>query len=195
MHHRHPTFGQMDEICLRELAGLFRHPQSLFVTAFSTAYRTGSFDISRSACDGVADNHGCEFASSLTSTETHFGHHRPRSSSMKSSCRSSAAWRSEPPILPPLTSATYQCCPSCSTRSLPTRRSAASPSTAPLTPAYAMTPSLPAAPLQSPRLARTQNPASPTPPVRLHETKPSAKQSASDGPSGGDGLGITSAAA
>jgi hypothetical protein len=104
-------------------------------------------------------------------------------------------WKSGRPSSPPATSATRPCCPNCSTRSRPIRRSPASPPMAPSTPANAMTPSPPAAPPRSSRPARTPSPGSQTPPVRSHETKPCAHHGASDGPSGDDGAGITAEAA
>lgn len=76
---------------------------------------------------------------------------------------------------------TRQCRPSCLTRSRPIRRS---------TRASAMTPSPPAALLQSFRAARARNPRSQTLPVRLHETNPSAHHRALGGPSGADGAVI-----
>lgn len=62
--------------------------------------------------------------------------------------------------------------PNCSTGSLLIRGSPASPPTAPSAPANAMTPSPPEGLPRSSRPAGTPGPASPTPPVRSHETKP-----------------------
>ena len=74
---------------------------------------------------------------------------------------------------PPATSAMRLCCPNCSTRSRPIRRSAASPPTAPTTPASATMPSPPAALPPSFRPARTPKPwKTDHAPVRSRATRP-----------------------
>jgi hypothetical protein len=69
----------------------------------------------------------------------------------------SKPWKSALPSSPPARSATRPCCPSCSTRSHPIRRSPASPLTVPSIPASAMTLSPPAVPPRSSRPAGTPN--------------------------------------
>ena len=92
-------------------------------------------------------------------------------------------WKSGPPR-PPASSAMRRCCPSCSTRSRPTRRSQPSPPMVPSTPASVTTPSPPEGPPRSSRPARTPSPESLTPPVPSHETKSCGRRNASVEPSG-----------
>jgi hypothetical protein len=64
-----------------------------------------------------------------------------------------------------------RCYPNCSARSLPIRRSPASPPTVPMTRASATMPSLIAGPALSSRRARMPNHGSPSPQVRLRATR------------------------
>ena len=104
-------------------------------------------------------------------------------------------WKSAQPSSPPAMSATRPCCPNCSTRSPPIKRSPASPPMVPSTPASAMTPSPPEVPPRSYRPARTQSPGSPTAREQSPATKPCARHAASVEPSGDDGAAITAEAA
>ena len=117
-------------------------------------------------------------------------------------------WKSRRQSSPLATWAMRPCCPNCSTRSCPIRRSPASPPpltvckqtvagqwTGPLTLASAMMPSAPAALPRSYRPDRMPSLGSRTPPGRSHATKPSGHQNASAGRSGDDGAAITAGAA
>ena len=87
------------------------------------------------------------------------------------------------------------CCPSCSTRSHPTKRSPVSPPMAHSTPASATMPSLPEVPPRSSRPARMPGPGSLTAQARSPATKPCAHRNASAGQSGDDGAVTTAGAA
>ncbi|VDC16567.1 hypothetical protein PARPLA_00005 [Rhodobacteraceae bacterium THAF1] len=100
-------------------------------------------------------------------------------------------WKFGQSSSPAATSAMRPCCPNCSTRSRPTRRSAASLRTAPTTPESATMPSPTGALPLSFRPARTPNPGSRTRLARLRATRPSAHRNTSAERSGGNGVATT----